>query len=100
MKTKLPWILAILLAITLVVVLVARPNAKTSATNAGSGGEKKVLYWVDSMNPVTSPISRGRRPTGWISSRCKRKKRKRKGYRRQKKSFSITETDKPHARRA
>ena len=49
MKTKLPWILTVLLAIALGVVLVARPTGE-SGTN-GTAGEKKVLYWVDPMNP-------------------------------------------------
>ena len=49
MKTKLPWILTILLAITLAVVLVARPSSKPSSASVG---DKKVLYWIDAMNPT------------------------------------------------
>jgi Cu(I)/Ag(I) efflux system membrane fusion protein len=64
MKTKLPWILTILLAITLVVVVVARPNAKPSGTNAASGGPKKVLYWVDAMNPGHKSDKPGKAPDG------------------------------------
>jgi membrane fusion protein, copper/silver efflux system len=64
MKTKLPWILAILLAITLVVVVLARPNGKPSVTNAASGSEKKVLYWVDSMNPSHKSDKPGKAPDG------------------------------------
>jgi len=64
MKTKLPWILTILLAITLVVVLVARPNTKPSATNAASAGERKVLYWVDPMNPSRKSDKPGKAPDG------------------------------------
>jgi len=52
MKTKLPWILTALLAITLVAVLVARPNTKSSAASTTSAGEKKALYWIDAMNPT------------------------------------------------
>lgn len=61
MKTKLPWILTILLAVTLVVVLVARPNTKQSGTSAG---HKKVLYWVDSMNPGYRSDKPGKAPDG------------------------------------
>lgn len=51
MKTKLPWILAVLLAITLVVVLIARPSSNASATKTAGVENKRVLYWVDPMNP-------------------------------------------------
>lgn len=64
MKTKLPWILAILLAIALVVVLVARPGVKTSGINAAGGGQKKVLYWIDSMNPSHKSDKPGKAPDG------------------------------------
>lgn len=64
MKTKLPWILTILLAMTLVVVVLARPNGKPSVTNAASGSEKKVLYWVDSMNPSHKSDKPGKAPDG------------------------------------
>lgn len=64
MKTKLPWILAILLAITLVVVLFARPTTKPSGTNAAAGGPKKVLYWIDSMNPGHKSDKPGKAPDG------------------------------------
>jgi membrane fusion protein, copper/silver efflux system len=64
MKTKLPWILTILLAITLIVVLVARPNAKPSGSQAASGSEKKVLYWVDAMNPTHKFAKPGKAPDG------------------------------------
>ncbi|HSY50089.1 MAG TPA: efflux RND transporter periplasmic adaptor subunit [Thermoanaerobaculia bacterium] len=50
MKTKLPWILTILFAIALVAV-VARPNTKPSAPGAPTAREKKVLFWIDAMNP-------------------------------------------------
>lgn len=63
MKTKLPWILTILLAITLVVVVVARPSAKPSAASA-SAGEKKVLYWIDAMNPTHKFDKPGKAPDG------------------------------------
>ncbi len=61
MKTKLPWILTILLAIALVVVLVARPSAKTSASNTG---QRKVVFWVDAMNPAYKSDKPGKAPDG------------------------------------
>lgn len=64
MKTKLPWILTILLAIALVVVVVARPDAKTSATSTVGSNEKKVLYWVDAMNPTHKFDKPGKAPDG------------------------------------
>jgi len=57
MKTKLPWILTILLAITLVAVVVARPNAKPSPV-----AQKKVLYWVDPMHPAYKSDKPGTAP--------------------------------------
>jgi Cu(I)/Ag(I) efflux system membrane fusion protein len=62
MKTKLPWILAILLAIALVVVLFARPTTKPSG--AASGGPRKILYWIDSMNPGHKSDKPGKAPDG------------------------------------
>jgi Cu(I)/Ag(I) efflux system membrane fusion protein len=50
MKTKLPWILTIVLAISLVAALVARPSAKPAVHESAS--QKKVLYWVDPMHPA------------------------------------------------
>lgn len=64
MKTKLPWILTILLTITLVVVLVARPNTHSSAGATTSAGEKKVLYWIDAMNPTHKFDKPGKAPDG------------------------------------
>ncbi len=64
MKTKLPWILTILLAIALIAVLVARPNTKTSTTTTASADQKKVLYWVDSMNPTHKFDKPGKAPDG------------------------------------
>ena len=61
MKTKLPWILTILLAVALIAVLVTRPSAKTSASNAG---QKKVLFWVDAMNPAYKSDKPGKAPDG------------------------------------
>jgi len=58
MKTKLPWILTILLAITLITVLVARPSTKPPATAA----QKKVLYWVDPMHPAYKSDKPGKAP--------------------------------------
>jgi len=54
MKTKLPWILTILLAIALVSVVVARPNAKPPAA--------RVLYWVDPMHPAYKSDKPGTAP--------------------------------------
>ncbi len=62
MKTKLPWILTLLLAIALVVVVFARPGNKSSASAAS--GEKKVLYWVDAMNPTHKFDKPGKAPDG------------------------------------
>jgi Cu(I)/Ag(I) efflux system membrane fusion protein len=64
MRTKLPWIFTILLAITLVVVLVARPSAKPSAASTTSAGAKKVLYWIDAMNPTHKFDKAGKAPDG------------------------------------
>ncbi len=54
MKTKLPWILTILLAIALVAVVVARPNTKPPAAH--------VLYWVDPMHPAYKSDKPGTAP--------------------------------------
>jgi multidrug efflux pump subunit AcrA (membrane-fusion protein) len=64
MKTKLPWILTILLAIALVAVVVARPSTKSSAASTTSAGEKKVLYWIDAMNPTHKFDKPGKAPDG------------------------------------
>jgi Cu(I)/Ag(I) efflux system membrane fusion protein len=61
MKTKLPWILTLLLAIALVVVVIVRPNPKSSATSVV---EKKALYWVDAMNPTHKFDKPGKAPDG------------------------------------
>ncbi|HEX7418694.1 MAG TPA: efflux RND transporter periplasmic adaptor subunit [Thermoanaerobaculia bacterium] len=62
MKTKLPWILTMLLAIALVVVVIARPTAKI--TTAAAPAQKKVLFWVDSMNPAYKSDKPGKAPDG------------------------------------
>ena len=62
MKTKLPWILSVLLAIALGVVVIARPTAKTTA--AAPPAQKKVLFWVDSMNPGYKSDKPGKAPDG------------------------------------
>lgn len=67
MKTKLPWILTILLAIALVAVVAARPNTKPSTPGAASAptvSGKKVLYWVDAMNPAFKSDNAGKAPDG------------------------------------
>lgn len=54
MKTKLPWILTIVLAIALVVVVFGRSNDASSVKKsvAIKTAEKKILYWVDPMHPA------------------------------------------------
>jgi multidrug efflux pump subunit AcrA (membrane-fusion protein) len=64
MKTKLPWILTVIFAIALVAVLVVRPNTKASATSVAAAGQKKVLYWVDPMNPANRSDKPGKAPDG------------------------------------
>jgi multidrug efflux pump subunit AcrA (membrane-fusion protein) len=64
MKTKLPWILTALLAVALVLVLVARPNTNASGTSVAAAGQKKVLYWVDPMNPANRSDKPGKAPDG------------------------------------
>jgi Cu(I)/Ag(I) efflux system membrane fusion protein/cobalt-zinc-cadmium efflux system membrane fusion protein len=64
MKTKLPWILTILLAITLAVVLVARTSSKPSTPSTAPAGERKVLYWIDAMNPTHKFDKPGKAPDG------------------------------------
>ncbi|MGZ5477617.1 MAG: efflux RND transporter periplasmic adaptor subunit, partial [Thermoanaerobaculia bacterium] len=63
MKTKLPWILTLLFAIAFVVVLVARPKTNASGTSVAAG-QKKVLYWVDPMNPANRSDKPGKAPDG------------------------------------
>ncbi len=60
MKTKLPWVLSALLAIALVVVIVQRPSAKPQPAQS----EKKVLYWIDAMNPTHKYDKPGKAPDG------------------------------------
>lgn len=64
MKAKLPWMLTILLAIALAVVVLARPDQKGSSTVVPKSGEKKVLYWVDPMNPGNRSDKPGKAPDG------------------------------------
>ena len=59
MKTKLPWILTVVLAIALVVVVFGRSNDAAPAKGASAdphaahkAAEKKILYWVDPMHPA------------------------------------------------
>lgn len=60
MKTKLPWILTVLLAIALVAVLVARPS--TTPLAAPAPAQKKILYWVDPMHPAYKSDQPGKAP--------------------------------------
>lgn len=69
MKTKLPWILTVVLAITLAVVVLGRNNRDASAKNASGdphaahkAAEKKVLYWVDPMHPAYKSDKPGTAP--------------------------------------
>lgn len=64
MKTKLPWILTIILAIALGVVLVSRPASTTQANAANASPQKKVLYWIDAMNPTHRYDKPGKAPDG------------------------------------
>ena len=59
MKTKLPWILTILLALALGAVLIARPAAKPSPAPVA---QKKVLFWVDPMHPAYKSDKPGKAP--------------------------------------
>lgn len=64
MKTKLPWILTVVLAIALVVVVFGRPNdagAPKSASGAHAA-EKTILYWVDPMHPAYKSDKPGTAP--------------------------------------
>jgi len=58
MKTKLPWILTILLTISLVAVVIARPSAKPPVAAV----QKKALYWVDPMHPQYRSDKPGKAP--------------------------------------
>src|SRR3954471_23075824 len=55
MKTKLPWILTLLLSVALVVVVVARPQPAKPAA-------KTPLYWVDPMHPTYKSNKPGKAP--------------------------------------
>ncbi|HEX9162353.1 MAG TPA: efflux RND transporter periplasmic adaptor subunit [Thermoanaerobaculia bacterium] len=65
MKTKLPWILTVILAITLVVVVVRADRTKNAAVPAGTGQKpaaRKILYWVDPMHPWYKSDKPGKAP--------------------------------------
>ncbi len=68
MKTKLPWILTVILTIALVVVAFGRgttPAAKGAASDshaAHKAAEKKILYWVDPMHPAYKSDKPGTAP--------------------------------------
>ena len=50
MRTKLPWILTVVLAIALVAVVFGRSSSAVPVEHKTA--EKKVLYWVDPMHPA------------------------------------------------
>ncbi|MBI2214786.1 MAG: efflux RND transporter periplasmic adaptor subunit [Acidobacteria bacterium] len=62
MNTKLPWFLTVLLAVALVFVVITRPASQ--GDGSGKAGEKKVLYWVDPMNPENKSDKPGKAPDG------------------------------------
>jgi Cu(I)/Ag(I) efflux system membrane fusion protein len=59
MKTKLPWILVVVLAAALVVAVVARPHESKPVQKSVA---KKVLYWVDPMHPQYKSDKPGKAP--------------------------------------
>lgn len=60
MKTKLPWILTVILAIALVVVAFGRGSG--TVKSAPPKAEKKILYWVDPMHPAYKSDKPGTAP--------------------------------------
>lgn len=65
MKTKLPWILTVVLAIALVVVVFGRSNGgapKDASADSHKAAEKKILYWVDPMHPAYKSDKPGTAP--------------------------------------
>lgn len=60
MKTKLPWILTVLLAIALVAVIAMGRGKPQTATHKQE--TKKVLYWVDPMHPAYKSDKPGTAP--------------------------------------
>ena len=65
MKTKLPWILTVVLAIALAVVVFGRKSERATSADphaAHKAAEKKVLYWVDPMHPAYKSDKPGTAP--------------------------------------
>jgi Cu(I)/Ag(I) efflux system membrane fusion protein len=60
MKTKLPWILVVVLAIALAAVVFGRNGNAPQAARATA--EKKILYWVDPMHPAYKSDKPGTAP--------------------------------------
>lgn len=64
MKTRLPWLIALVLAVALVVVVLARPSPKPPIASTANSGQKKVLFWIDAMNPNHKSDKPGKAPDG------------------------------------
>ena len=64
MKTKLPWILVAVLAAALGFTWMRAPHPASGAVPAAEGRGKKVLYWIDAMNPTHKYDKAGKAPDG------------------------------------
>lgn len=63
MKTTLPWIVAVILAIALAfTALHKRSDTPAAATATSASNEKKLLYWVDPMHPQYKSNKPGKAP--------------------------------------
>lgn len=65
MKTKLPWMLTILMTIALVAVLAQaawKTTAPAAAVAAVAAAPKQILYWVDPMHPAYRSDKPGKAP--------------------------------------
>ena len=59
MKTKLPWIFTLFLAVTLGAVLIARPSTQPAPARPA---QKKIDHWVDPMHPAYTSDKPGKAP--------------------------------------